>query len=200
MQKHSQGLPSTTQQGVRPHRSGHRGTRLKDSLGYLYLVFFYLFETGSLNSPGYLETHYVEQAGPASECWAPRPQSEDVVWEVKCLLSIRRALGPLHHVHQAWWDRLVIPGTREMEARRSQQIWGQPGLHDTLSQKKNKQNPGRSPHTGHGGPGKRPSGWLGCLAPRGITIPPPNQGRERKVLGFGSHSPQAGGRVSPAGL
>lgn len=29
---------------------------------------FYLFETGSLNSPGYVETHYVEQAGPASEC------------------------------------------------------------------------------------------------------------------------------------
>lgn len=65
----------------------------------------------------------------------------------KVFVEHAQSPGSLHHVNQARWDTLVIPGTRESEAGRSQQIWGQPGLHDTLSQKKNKQNSGRSSPT-----------------------------------------------------
>lgn len=89
----------------------------------------------------------------------------------------------------------MIPGSQEMEAGRSQQIWGQPGLPDTLSQKKNKQNPGRhSPHWPWC-PCKGPSGQPGCLVPRGVTILPLKQGRDWKTsLASGSTGPRAGGR------
>lgn len=108
-----------------------------------------------------------------------------------------RGPGSLHHANQAWWGRLVIPGTQEMEVEDCNQFGT--SLAYTIPCLKRKTNSSEALPTwviGVPGRAKGRSAWVPFSC--GIAILPPGQGRGcRKSVasGYAGHWPEAGSAV-----